>query len=107
MIRTIIFILVFCCISKNSLAQDQWIPYNPNSQMINPYINQQVVTPISPIHIKPLVPVLYYELVPYYINREIISERYGLFCYRRTITYQPNVIWVYQPSYRLCSGAFQ
>lgn len=90
-------VMIFAGLGYSSSYASEWVSYVPvqTSQVIT----QTVVTyPIVQHQIR--VPVLVYELTPYYFYRTTVSERFGIFCQHKTVSYEPSVVWIYQPVWR-------
>jgi hypothetical protein len=95
--------LLLALINTYSFA-DEWVAYQQY------YSNQTISVPnYSTYHVPVIrqaspdiarIPFLTYTWVPYYVNNAIVYEKHSIFCTHRTITLQPNLIWIYQPIWR-------
>jgi|688.fasta_scaffold15669_33 hypothetical protein len=97
----LLFCIVFSLFAINCCWANEWVAYsplpiNPTIAQTQPLIQQSYYTIVS----QPRTPILVYELIPYIFNKPILTERYGIFCQHRTVTYEPSVIWIYQPIWK-------
>lgn len=98
--KTIIATIFFSLIFVEGFAQQDWMPYVPNPNIViptptfeTPYIPQAIYNP-------PRQLIFTYELVPYYVNKPIVIEQRGLFYRHQYLVYQPIVEWFYRPVWK-------
>jgi len=98
--RITIVTILLSIISVNCFADQNWIPYIPNQNIVVtiPTIEVQYVPQVN--YYIPRQPILTHEWVPYYVNKPIIIEQRGLFCRHQYIMYQPVMEWFYRPVWK-------
>lgn len=90
-------VMIFASLGYSSSYANEWVSYIP---VQTNHIVTQTVVPYPIVQQQIRAPVLVYELTPYYFYRAIVSERFGIFCQQKTVSYEPSVVWIYQPVWR-------